>query len=168
MNPIQSAFTIMTVTALLATVNLPTIPKDSSVIKVFAGSTPCDDIIRPLHKISRQADCALVEWKLVLYHDPTTLGPTTYQLTAVNRFVVKETNMYSQPGAKTETEGKWTIVRGTKTNPNAIVYQLDPGEPHLSISFLKLSDNLLHLLDQEGNLMIGNAAASYTLNRVAN
>jgi hypothetical protein len=35
-----------------------------------------------------------------------------------------------------------------------------------AINFVKLDDNLVHLLDPEGKLMIGNAAWSYTLNRV--
>jgi hypothetical protein len=147
--------------------------KDSSVL--FAGTTPCNNIIRPLHKIAPEADCTLnechcmmVEWKLILYTNRATQEPTSYKLTGINRFSVKETNMYSQPGTKTESKGKWTIVRGTKTNPDAIVYRLNPDKPEMTLNFLRLSDNLLHGLDHEGNLMIGNEFWSYTLNRVAN
>ena len=76
--------------------------------------------------------------------------------------------MYSEPGIKSEAEGRWAIVRGTKTNPDAIVYQLNPDKPGMELSFLKLSDNLLHIVDQNEKLMIGNEFFSYTLNRVAN
>ena len=147
--------------------------KDSSVL--YVGTTPCNNIIKPLHKINSEADCAaveckcvLVEWKLTLYQDPATLKPTHYKLTGINRFVVKETNMYSQPGTKAESEGKWTIVRGTKTNPNAVLYRLNADKPELSLDFLKLSDNLIHILDHDGRLMIGNEFHSYTLSRAAN
>jgi hypothetical protein len=146
--------------------------KDS--IFLFAGTTPCSNVIRPLHKIAPEPDCALkdchcmmVEWKLTLYVDPVTQKPTTYKLTGINRFSEKETNQYSQPGTKTTSEGKWTIVRGTTSNPNATLYQLNPDKPALTLSLLKLHDNLLHVLDQEGRLMIGNEFFSYTLNRIA-
>ena len=168
MKLIQSNHTIMALTVWLTLANSSTTYKDSSVLGIFAGNTLCGDIIRPLHKISQQADCDLVEWKLTLYQDPLTHKPTTYKLPSVSRFIEKPSNMYSQPGIKTETEGKWTIVRGRKSNPRAIVYQLDPGKPQISIRLLKLGDNLLHLLYQDGALMIGSSQASYTLSRISN
>jgi hypothetical protein len=108
----------------------------------------------------------MVEWKLTLYKHPITNEPTNYKLTSINRFVIKETNMPSEPGTKAESEGRWTIVRGTKKDPDAVVYRLNPGKPEISIDMLKLGHNLLHLLDDEGSLMIGNEFYSYTLNRV--
>ena len=168
MKLIQPNRTIMALTVWLTLANSSTTSKDSSVLGIFAGNTLCGDIIRPLHKISQQADCDLVEWKLTLYQDPLTRKPTNYKLTSVSRFIVKPSNMYSQPGTKTETEGKWTIVRGSKANPRAIVYQLDAGKPQISIRFLKLGDNLIHLLDQDGALMIGSSLASYTLSQISN
>jgi hypothetical protein len=153
--------------------NSSSTPNDPSV--VFAGTTPCSNIIRPLHKIAEEADCKLndchclvVEWKLTLYTNAVTQEPAGYKLTGLNRFGVKETNMLSQPGTKSESEGKWSIVRGTKSNPAAVVYMLNPGKPGIAIDMLKLSDSLLHILDGEGKLMIGNEFWSYTLNRVAN
>jgi hypothetical protein len=145
--------------------------KDSATL--FVGTTPCGNMIRPLHKIKPEPDCAfadckclLVEWKLTLYRDPGTEAPTRYQLTGINRFGVKETNMYSQPGTKTESEGKWTIMQGTKTNPAATVFRLNPDKPEIALDFLQLSDHLIHALDHEGKLLIGDEFQSYTLNRV--
>lgn len=136
----------------------------------FAGTTPCNNIIRPIHKIATEPDCllteckcVLVEWKLTLYKDPQTQQPTVYKLSGINRYTEKETNMYSQPGTKSESEGKWAI---TKTNAGATVYQLNSGNPKISISLLRLSDDLLHILDEKGKLMIGDEFFSYTLNKV--
>lgn len=168
MKLIQSVFTIMTLCACLAVGDREINSKHSSVLGIFTGTTPCGQFIRPLHKVTQEADCALVQWKLTLYHDPVSLKPTTYKLSSVNRFIVKGTNMYSEPGTKTETEGKWTIVRGTKTNPNAITYQLELDKTEKSIRFLKLGDNLIHIVDIDGRLMIGNESFSYTLSRIAN
>ncbi len=140
--------------------------------EVFVGTTPCSNIIRPVLKISTEADCALekckcmmVEWKLTLHRDPVTQEPTHYKLTGVNRFTVRETNMYSQPGTKTETQGRWAIVKGTKSNPQSIKYQLNPDKPDLSLTLIKLTDDILHVLDSDGKLMIGNEFFSYTLSR---
>lgn len=147
--------------------------KVSSV--VFAGTTPCGNVIRPILKINQEPDCPLeecqcimVEWELTLYMDANTKEPTRYTLKGINRHTVKETNMYSEPGIKSEAEGRWAIVRGTKTNPDAIFYQLNPDKPGMKLSFLKLSDSLLHIVDQNEKLMIGNEFHSYTLNCVSN
>ena len=145
--------------------------KDS--VDHYVGTTPCSNIIRPLHKINREDDCELkackclmVEWKLILYRNPVTQEPTTYKLTGINRYSVPETNMYSQPGVKTESEGKWAIIKGTKSNPVAIVYRLNPDKQEISLSFVKLDENLLHILDHEEILMIGNEFWNYTLTRL--
>ena len=147
--------------------------KDSSI--VFAGTTPCGNVIRTINKINPETDCPseeckciMVEWELTLYVDADTNEPTRYKLKGINRHIVKETNMYSEPGIKSEAEGRWAIVRGTKTNPDAIYYQLNPGKPGMELSLLKLSDNLLHIVDQNEKLMIGNEFFSYTLSRISN
>jgi hypothetical protein len=149
----------------------PPVIENSFVL--FAGTTPCSNIIRPIHKIAAEPDCALkeckcilVEWRLTLYNDPKTQQPTVYKLTGINRYSEKGTNMYSQPGTKTESEGKWAIVKGTKTNSRAIVYQLNPDNPKISVSLLRMSNDLLHILDDEGRLLIGDEFFSYTLNKV--
>jgi hypothetical protein len=165
MKLIVPAFAIMTLTGWLVITDSMEYPKISSETEILVGTTPCGKMIRPLHKIPLQIDCALVEWKLTFYKDPVSGKPTTYKIFSINRFGVKVTNMYSEPGTKFETEGKWSIVRGTKTYPNAIIYRLNPGNSKTSIDFLKLSDNLFHILDHDGNLMVGNPFWSYTLSR---
>lgn len=146
---------------------------ESSVL--FAGTTPCSNIIRPLHNIAKEPDCQLndchcimVEWRLTLYSDAVSGKPTTYKLAGTNRFTVKETNMYSEPGTKSERSGNWRITKGTKTNPNAFVYQLNTDNPAIAVRFIRLSDNLLHILDADDRLLIGNEFFSYTLNKIAN
>ncbi len=138
----------------------------------FEGSTPCSNLIRPLHKIAAEPDCkwnecgcVLVRWKLSLFTDATTGEPSSYSLNSANHFIVKENNTYSQPAKQTESKGKWTIVRGTKTNPNALIYRLNPDIPELSLDLLVLNGKLLHVLDREGRLMIGDEFQSYTLSR---
>lgn len=66
-------------------------------------------------------------------------------------------------GAQGMKEGTWSSKQGSG---NKVIYQLTPTDaPNRSISLVRLQDNLLHLLDEEGKLMIGHAGWSYTLNR---
>ena len=118
----------------------------------FAGKTPCKELAGTL-KISSTIDCFKLKWDLILKQDPEKNYPTTYELrrTGHRESVIK---------------GKWIVLKGTKTNAEAIVYQLDPDKPEESILLLKGDDNLLFFLDRNRNLLVGNSEFSYTLNRL--
>jgi hypothetical protein len=125
-----------------------------AVVGVFGGRFPCSEIAKDW-KISVGPECWKVKWGLTLYQDPTTHQPTTYRLLGtLNRSAARE--------------GKWAIVHGTKTDPNAIVYQLDSDKPEVSIYLLKGDDDVLFILDQERRFRVGDENLSYTLNRVVN
>ncbi len=125
----------------------------SSMLGRFVGRSPCYEVAKELSK-AVTPDCIKVKWDLILYHDPNTLAPTTYKL---NGTFFRER----------VREGKWTILRGTKTSPNAVVYQLDPDKPQGSLFLMKADGNILFFLDRQRNLLVGNANFSYTLNREA-
>lgn len=129
------------------------ITTNSSMLGRFVGRSPCQEVARELSK-PVTSDCIKVKWDLTLYQDPNTLAPTTYKL---NGTFFRER----------VREGQWTIVRGTKTNPNAVVYQLDPDKPQGSLLLLKADSNILFFLDRNRNLLVGNSNFSYTLNRDA-
>jgi hypothetical protein len=143
-------------------------PGASSILGVFVASTPCSQGTRPLPGIAVNTDCELIKWKLTLYQDEITKTPTTYKLRSLYGLPKQGTKGFIGGGKKIEMEGKWTIVNGTPSDRHAIVYQLHDMEANKTISFLKLNDNLLHVLDSEQHLMIGSAAWSYTLNRIDN
>lgn len=120
-----------------------------SVLGVFVGRFPCAEI-RNDWKQPPQPECEKMKWSLTLYHDPETHQPTTYELNRPAR------------------TGKWAVVRGMKTDPEAVVYQLDSDRPETSVYLLKGDDNVLFVLDQARNFRVGDAYLSYTLNRVVN
>lgn len=118
------------------------------------GRSPCREVAAQLTK-AVNADCTKVKWDLRLYQDPNKLTPTTYKL--------KGTFYRERIG-----QGRWAIVRGTKTDPTAVVYQLDLDKPQGSLFLLRADDNILLFLDKGRNLMVGNSDFSYTLNRAKN
>ena len=142
-------------------------PSRSSVRGIFVASTPCSNGTRPLPGIPVNADCELIKWNLTLYQDEFKKTPTTYKLSCLYGLPEQGTPGLIGGGKKIEMEGKWTIIKGTRSNPNAIVYRLIDNNTIKTISFLNLSPDLLHLLDSDHRLMIGSAAWSYTLNRIS-
>jgi hypothetical protein len=139
--------------------------EDLSVIGVFVASTPCSEYTKPVPGIALNADCEWIKWNLTLYQNTFDKTPATYKLHCVYGLPKQGTTGFIAGGKELEIEGRWTIVKGTAANPNAVVYQLHDEKTNNTISFIKLSNNLLHLLDVDKRLMIGSAAWIYTLNR---
>ena len=123
-----------------------------TVFGVFEGRSPCHGIAREL-KLPQHAGCHKVKWRVTLYQDPKTSAPTTYKV---------EGTLHRQSAR----EGTWSIVRGAKTDPKAVVYRLGPTPTEAELLLLKADDNILFFLNQNREPMVGHAEFSYTLNRV--
>ena len=123
----------------------------------FSGRTPCTEIAKQInHPVPH--DCAKLKWSIDLYRDAKTLVPTTYRLRGT---------LYRHAANGTETirEGKWKVIKGTRTDANAIVYQLDGFESDGPIFLLKADRDVLLFLTKDGNPLVGDSDFSYTLNR---
>jgi hypothetical protein len=122
----------------------------------FVGSTPCGEPFGKLFDIPADANPP-VRWVLTLYQDPKAHTPTVYKLRA-------ESDGAKPPAARKpvtkEKEGRWSIRKGTKADPDAAVYELAGG-----VNFYKLTDDVLHALNPDRTLAVGTAGWSYTLNR---
>jgi hypothetical protein len=121
------------------------------VFGVFGGRSPCQGIAREL-KINGVAGRARVKWRVTLYQNPETGAPTTYE---VRNSLLRETGR----------EGNWTILRGTASDPQAIIYRLEATKTEAALFLLKGDDNVLFFLDKSLKPLVGNADLSYTLNR---
>lgn len=139
--------------------------KEPPGTSIFEGITPCTNVDSPVPHIAPDAACELMIWHLTLNQDPETGHPTTYTLHSTYGMSQPNTTGVGKGRTELDLEGKWTILRGTAHDPEALVYQLNPDTPEQAISFIRLSDYLLHVLSQERNLMVGHGAWSYTLNR---
>ncbi len=138
-----------------------------NVLGVFVASTPCSEGTRPLPGIPAKGDCEFIIWNLTLYQDPNRFTPTTYKLEYSYGISQPGTPGFIGGGTKLKMEGKWTVAKGAGSDSGRI-YRLDTGTQNRFVSLLKLNDHLLHLLDTEMRLMIGNASFSYTLSKVIN
>jgi hypothetical protein len=127
---------------------IPTTPPGSSVLGVFEGRLPCHELVFELLGITPYPGCMKLKSRLTLHMDQGTGAPGTY--------------VYL--GTHTIREGTWTILQGMEDDPDAVIYQLESSKGF--VSFLKADENHLFLLDEDLNLMVGNALFSYTLSRI--
>lgn len=135
------------------TYKLVALARGSNVFGVFEGRSPCLGISREL-KRAEKPGCIKVKWRLTLLQDPKTAQPTNYRL---------EGSLYRDR----PREGTWAIVRGSATDPDAVLYRLDATASEPTLYVLKGDDNVVFFLDPNRSPMIGHAEFSYTLNRVA-
>ena len=142
-----------------------TAPGHSSVAGVFVATTPCDDVSKKLLHIPLENKYDMMKWNLELYQDPGTLTPTTYRLTCKYGLPKQGSRDFMEGAQTIELKGKWIMDKSFSGNTGAVVYTLTADNSPVSLSFLRADTNLLHLLDGDRRLMIGNGAWSYTLNR---
>ena len=126
-----------------------TIPGGQSLYGIFEGRPPCEEIARQVDS-TVTSECPKVKWRLMFFRDPVTKKPSMYQV--LGRFL--------------PAQGKWKIIKGIKSNPDAEVFQLELGKPGLYFYFLKGDENVLFVLDENKEFRVGNENFSYTLNRV--
>jgi copper homeostasis protein (lipoprotein) len=99
------------------------------LLGTFAGLLPC-------------ADCAAIRTELRLYAEPRSGDATRYELT--------ETYLKTREGDRSiERSGRWTMTRGSASDPDATVYQLDSGRADARRNFVRAGDDELRLLDRE-------------------
>lgn len=133
---------------------------------VFVASTPCSIGTRPVPGIPPgQTGCDLIKWNLQLSGNGER-STGTYILDCNYGIPKQGTRGFIDGGKHLHREGKWTIVKGMPSNPSAVIYRLDTDKPSESISFVRLNENMIHLLDRDQHLMNGTGAWSYTLNKV--
>lgn len=132
---------------------------------VFVASTPCSEHTSPLPGMKLDGGCELMLWSLTFFHDETKQTPANFKLECAYGMSQQGTPGLKGGGTKLTIEGNWTILKEAQQGMGSII-ELTDGKTKKTFSFLKLNDNLLHLLDADKHLMIGTAAWSYTLSRI--
>lgn len=122
----------------------------NTVFGIFGGRTPCTSLVRALH-ITLNDGCQRLKWRVTLLQNASTREPTRYKI---------EGSLHH-----TAREGAWRIVRGTAPDADAVVYQLDGTSTEGPMLLWKADDNVLFLLDERKQPLVGTIDFSYTLSR---
>ncbi|SDF75622.1 NlpE N-terminal domain-containing protein [Dyadobacter soli] len=133
--------------------------------EIYVAATPCDAVPRHLLAVPANLDCEMIKWRLTLRRDPRNLGRDDFKLQYTYGMTKPGTEGFMNDGFSKELSGKWVIAKNTSKLPGKQVFTLQPTNSQSNITLLQMSDRILHLLDTQGNLMIGNSGFSYTFNR---
>ena len=134
----------------------------------FSGSTPCGRVARHFLGIPAEAKCIMITWELTLQGEDAQPNSRQFKLVArCGLEVAERPGMVEEAKDSIKLQGTWRIARGTKPDPDAIVYELATAgdDPQRTAALVKVGDDVLHLLDGERRLVIGNSGWSYSLNR---
>ncbi len=126
---------------------------------VLVGSTPGDEPVKNMLSISPATRVDFIRWNLKLKRDKT------FGLTI--RFGESQPNTlgFKSGGETKNFEGSFAIDTPPVNKNFSEVYQLQSSSFAQTISLVKISENVFHILTPDSQLMIGNGGWSYTLNR---
>lgn len=116
----------------------------------FSGSTPGDAYIRSLLRIAPDEKCEFMKWELALHNN-------TFDLTVLYGESRPNTNGFKAP-VKKQYSGKITRHED--------VYELQSESFSTAMRLAEVDQNILHLLNAEKKLVIGNGGFGYVLNRI--
>jgi hypothetical protein len=122
----------------------------NTLFGMFGGRTPCTSLVRALH-ITLNDGCQRLKWRVTLLQNASTREPTRYKIEGSLHHPARE--------------GAWRIVRGTAADADAVVYQLDGTATEGPMLLWKADDNVLFLLDERKQPLVGTIDFSYTLSR---
>jgi hypothetical protein len=131
----------------------------------FVAATPCDLVMRPFLRIPMDMDCELVKWNLTLKKSPNQARLSTFTLDYAYGMSKAGTQGLNDEQGKGHMEGVWKEMPNKGPLPGKVIVSLQPNDLGNDFSFISLNINVMHLLDHEGKLMIGNSGWSYTLNK---
>jgi hypothetical protein len=123
----------------------------ATLIGYFDGRTPCQELAKQLHE-QTIPECIKIKWRLTLYRSGSDSTSGTYSLEG---FKFHGGNIL---------KGRWQLIKGSKVDPNAIVYQLTNSLKG-SLLFLRADKDVLFFLDKYRSIMVGNQHFSYALYR---
>ncbi len=138
-------------------------PGDKSLSKTFEATTPCDDAVKEMLGIAPDFKCEMMKWKLIFFND-SKKNPSSFDLVYTYGLAKQGTRGFTEGARTVALKGKWTIEKGNPKKSDVIITLIADNSP-ATLSFLQPGRNLLHLLDKNKQLVNGNAAWSYTLNR---
>jgi hypothetical protein len=131
----------------------------NSTSELFAGSTPCDSLIKVLLNIPLKNNCDFINWELTM-----TKGTATFVMTVHWGESQPNTNWFRQAN-KIEIKGEYA-VSNVRNNLSRKLYRLSSDKFQSPVLLIRMDDNILHFADSGQNFITGNGGWGYVLNRI--
>lgn len=113
----------------------------------YTASTPAGRTVREFLGINRSDSIDFIRWHVAI--------------TDSKKFDLSCSYGLSKPNTNGFVDEKKITLKGTVNFKNGILTLRLPGK---NLSLIVLDDNILHLLDKDSTMMVGNGGWSYTLN----
>lgn len=130
---------------------------------VYAGSTPAHQYVRSLINIETTDSIDFIKWSLVMNDDNG--ANKTFVLSLNYGASQPNTTGFIGGGKKRTIQGTYVTSKGDDGMHNAAVIELSSSQFASLVSFVKVTENIIHLLTEENSLMVGGGDYSYSLNR---
>jgi len=128
----------------------------------FSGTSPCGGVIRTIVGIPNDAACERITWNVTV--STKQKGEGICKINATWGMNQPNTEEFVNAGTKIELKGNWSIAPNVVVNGSRVYrLRLDNGQ---TLSLVRLSADLFHMLDGKDHLLIGTPSWSYTLNRI--
>ena len=130
---------------------------------VLVASTPGDSLIKSLLAINPETKIDFIRWDLRLFKEEQSSN--TFIMNLEYGESLQNTMGFKNGAKKLLIKGKYTILKNQSKYLTGDIYQLKSVDNQVSISMIKLNENLFHLISPDHQLLSGNGGWSYTLNR---
>ena len=135
--------------------------------QIFVASTPCDNVsVRDFFDI-KDFDCEQIRWIISLHAEANPPEAAKYEVRIRYGMALPNTNDLVGRGREVIRTGNYRILHGFNGNGNAVVYELETKDSKTKMRYLKVNDQLLHLIGPGNELAIGNGGWSYTMNNIS-
>ena len=142
--------------ALFAALSITQAPPETD----FVGTVPCGDALRAfVGGIAADAPCHAITVQLRIG------SGGRWTLNAAYTVPTPSDPYATVDGPRVTLEGVLERANGSTYERNATVYRMNREQPRRSLSFVEISESVLHAIDARGNLMVGTDGWSYTVYR---
>jgi hypothetical protein len=132
---------------------------------ILVASTPGDEAMKSMLAIPVATKVDFIRWHLTLGEMRTNATEDTFSLNIIYGEGEPGTPGFKNGGEKREIRGSYSITKSNDQKLHGALYHLKSFQLPGEIAFVKLNENLYHLLTSSAELMIGNGGWSYSLNR---
>lgn len=134
-------------------------PEVTTEATVYAGSTPGDSLVKKMLGIEPAMSVDFIRWKLELKEQAV---PASYTLNIMYGTSQPNTKGFTSNARKAEYAGTFTVRKGKAGNIQGDIYTLQLNNKK-QLSFIRVNEQLFHLLSPNQRLMVGNAGWNYLL-----
>lgn len=126
-------------------------------IMTLEGSTPGDAPVKSILEIAKGENVDFIKWELNFYENGHFDLELHYGLSKPN------TLDFEHGGTKRTMKGRYRIKKGNDDSRFTEVYELTAETSPNSFSIAKITENVFHIMNQNGGLLNGNGGWSYSL-----